>query len=206
MKNQPMIISQIAAVCIILFMHSGCSEKKTMASQLEAKPPVALNFNGFESQIKWGEHLVITAGCNDCHTPKKMSPFGSVLDSARWLSGRPADMPPIAIDRKEIESKGLAVTSDLTEWVGPWGVSYAANLTPDPTGIGSWDEYQFIYSLREGKAKGVPGSRNLLPPMPWQNYGQMTDDELKAMFAYLKSVKPVQNLVLPPLPPVSMAN
>ena len=207
MKNQLSIIV-VCAFSIGFLMLSQCTEKKSDANQMNAKviPPEKPNFNGFESQIKWGEHLVIITGCNDCHTPKKMTDHGPVLDSTLWLSGHPSEMPLIDINRKEIEGKGLAVTSDLTEWVGPWGISFAANLTPDATGIGNWDEEQFIYALREGKAKGLPGSRSLLPPMPWEMYMHMTDDEMKAIFSYLKSLKPINNLVPIPIPPVSMVN
>jgi hypothetical protein len=101
-----------------------------------------------------------------------------------------------------MEGKGLAVTNDLTAWVGPWGISYAANLTPDETGIGNWSEQQFIKAIREGKLKGMDGTRPLLPPMPWQEFGQMKDEELKAIFAYLKTIKPVNNVVPPAAPPV----
>jgi hypothetical protein len=199
-------IMGLSACVITAFLFSKCQEKRSIISQATAETAVRSDFNGFESQIKWGEHLVIIGGCNDCHTPKKMSAFGPVLDSALWLSGHPAGMPPIDINRKEIESKGLAVTFDLTEWVGPWGVSYAANLTPDVTGIGTWSEDQFILCLRKGKFKGLEGSRDLLPPMPWQMSGQMTDNELKAVFAYLKSIKPIANLVPMPKAPESMIN
>ena len=207
MKNQLSIIVACASFAIILVI-TQCSEKKTDGSQMAALAdvPEQPDFQGFESQIKWGEHLVIIGGCHDCHTPKKMTAFGPVLDSALWLSGHPANMPRIDIDRKEIESKGLAVAMDLTEWVGPWGVSFTANLTPDPTGLGSWSEEQFIYCLREGKLKGNPGSRTLLPPMPWNMIGQMTDNEMKAVFAYLKSIRPISNLVPVPIPPTSVAN
>ena len=52
---------------------------------------------------------------------------------------------------------------------------------------------------REGKYKGLDGSRPLLPPMPWPNFAQMTDEDLKAVFAYLKSTKPVRNIVPTPI-------
>jgi hypothetical protein len=105
------------------------------------------------------------------------------------------------INRKELETKVVVVNLLLTEWSGPWGVSYTANLTPDDTGIGSWSEEQFFKAIRHGKFKGLDGSRTLLPPMPWEMYRHMTDGELSAIFAYLKSIKPVNNLVPPPLPP-----
>jgi mono/diheme cytochrome c family protein len=207
MKNKLSIII-LFAFSIVLLMLSQCNEKKPDSSQMNSKAssPEKPNYHGFENQLEWGEHLVIIGGCHDCHTPKKMTVRGPVLDSALWLSGHPSDMPLIDINRKEIEEKGLAVTSDLTEWVGPWGISFSANLTPDPTGIGNLDVEQFIYALREGKAKGIPGSRSLLPPMPWEMIGHMTDDELKAVFAYLKSLKPINNLVPMPIPPTGMNN
>ncbi|MDZ7607757.1 MAG: diheme cytochrome c-553 [Cyclobacteriaceae bacterium] len=205
MKTNFKIIG-LSACLITVVLFSKCQEKKSIISQATAGSAMHSDFNGFESQVKWGEHLVIISGCHDCHTPKKMSAFGPVLDSALWLSGHPASMPPIDINRKEIESKGLAVTSDLTEWVGPWGVSYSANLTPDATGIGTWSEEQFILCLRKGKYKGLEGSRTLLPPMPWPMVGQMTDNELKAVFAYLKTIKPIVNLVSMPKAPESMIN
>lgn len=197
MKKTLLIL--IPAVCFIAFALFQCA-KKTPSQRGETYSLKAV-FNGYESQIKWGEHLVTIGGCDDCHTPKKMTEQGPVPDMSIRLSGHPANMPEIDINRVDIQRKGLAVTQDLTEWVGPWGVSYTANLTPDPNGIGNWTEEQFFIALREGKAKGIRGARSLLPPMPWEGIGQMTDDEIKAVFAYLKSLKPINNLVPPPMTP-----
>lgn len=194
--------TKLSALCFILisciFLFSQCSDTGKDKNSL----PKA-SYGGFDSQIKWGEHLVTIGGCNDCHTPKKMTPQGPVPDESLMLSGHPEKMPAPDVDRKEMESKGLIVTQDLTAWVGPWGISYAANITPDATGIGSWQESNFITALREGKFKGMPSARNLLPPMPWQLFKEMSDDEIKAIFAYLKSIKPVKNIVPQPEPPVS---
>ena len=159
-------------------------------------------FGGFATQEAWGEHIVLIAGCHDCHTPKKMGPNGPELDMSLMLSGHPAGMPIPPVDRKEAESKGLIVTQTLTSWVGPWGVSYAANLTSDPSGIGNWKESNFITAIRKGKFKGIETERDLLPPMPWQMFNNMSDDELKAIFAYLKSTKPIENVVSQPSQPV----
>lgn len=149
-------------------------------------------FGGFASKELYGEHLVTICGCNDCHTPKKMTNRGPEPDSSLWLSGHPAGMPPPKVDRADMAKRGLAVTDFLTAWVGPWGTSYAPNITGDETGIGAWSEKQFITCIREGKLKGL--TRPLMPPMPWQFYKAMTDDELKAIFAYLKSTKPINNV------------
>ena len=167
------------------------------------KETLTLAFGGFENQVKWGEHLVTVSACHDCHTPKKMTAQGPDIDSSLLLSGHPSQLDAPDVNRQELESKGVIATSDLTSWVGSWGISYTANLTSDATGIGNWKEEQFIYAIREGKMKGLAGSRPMLPPMPWQMYRNMTDDELKAIFAYLKTTKPIHNIVPQPTPPLS---
>jgi hypothetical protein len=131
-----------------------------------------------------------------------MTAMGPVPDTSLLLSGHPSKIPFPDVNRKEIESKGLAVTSDETAWAGPWGISYADNLTPDATGVGSWPKDQFFTAIREGKWKGMKNNRDLLPPMPWQDFRNLTDNELSAVFAYLKSIKPIQNVVPPATPPV----
>ena len=176
---------------------------QTSTPQLRDSSGNAGDYGGFKSQVAWGGHLVQIIGCNDCHTPKKMTPQGPVPDESLLLSGHPSNRPAPDVNRKEMESKGLAVTNDLTAWVGPWGISYAANLTPDGTGIGNWDYPQFERAIREGKFMGSENGRQLLPPMPWQEFSNMTDGELRAIFAYLKSIKPIRNLVPTGEPPVS---
>lgn len=128
--------------------------------------------------------------------------MGPEEDTSLLLSGHPAKVPPPDVDRNAMETKGLVVTQTLTAWVGPWGISYAANLTSDTTGIGMWSEDQFMYAIRNGKLKGFKGSRDLLPPMPWRAFRNLNDDELKAIFAYLKSTKPIVNMVPQPAAPV----
>ena len=188
-----------------VFFLTQCSDNKS-SENTSKKDTVLVGTNpngGYESQVKWGEHLVTSIGCGDCHTPKKMSPMGPVDDSSLLLSGHPSHMPPPDIDRKMIEGKGLGVTNTLTAWVGPWGISYAANLTSDSTGIGMWTEEQFMTALRMGKWKGMAANRDLLPPMPWQSFRHLSDDEIKAIFAYLKSTPPIKNIEPPAAPPVS---
>jgi mono/diheme cytochrome c family protein len=195
MKKVTTVISITVATAI--FMFSGCSENKSGGDETKKDSTATINTanGGYESQAKYGEHLVRIAGCNDCHTPKKMGQAGPEPDFSLALSGHPAKMPAPNVDRKDVESKGLVVTNDLTAWVGPWGISYAANITSDSTGIGNWSESQFIVCLREGKWKGIAGNRDLLPPMPSQSsFKYMTDDELKAIFAYLKTTTPVNNV------------
>lgn len=193
----------IAGISIVL-VFSQCADKED-EDKTTTSTSQKTEYGGYETQEKWGEHLVIIGGCHDCHTPKKMTDRGPVLDSSLALSGHPAQMPPPDVNRKEMESKGLAVTGTLTAWVGPWGISYTANLTSDATGIGGWEESNFFTAIREGKYKGISSSRSLLPPMPWEMYRHMTDDELRAIFAYLKSTKPIKNVVPAAVPPTSAA-
>jgi hypothetical protein len=180
----------------------SCNGSNT-SSDTASTDSVAFKNGGFPDQIAYGHHLVEIIGCNDCHTPKKMTAIGPVPDTSLMLSGHPASMPAPNVNRNEMESKGLVVTNDLTAWVGPWGISYAANLTPDESGIGNWSEAQFIRAIREGKSKGLENGRQLLPPMPWQEFSLMKEEELKAIFAYLKSIRPINNVVPAPAPPVT---
>jgi hypothetical protein len=150
--------------------------------------------------IKRGEYLVTVLGCNDCHSPKKMTPTGPVIDSALMLSGYPSSRPITKVN-KATAGPWILFEPDLTAAVGPWGMSFTANLTSDDTGLGTWTEEQFFTAIRKGKYMGMVGSRNLLPPMPWEAYRNMQDGDLSSIFAYLKSLKPVKNIVPPPIPP-----
>lgn len=201
MKKKLTVLFIVCASCMLMFLQ--CADEGTTPETSSTDSVKADDFGGYASQAKWGEHLVRICACNDCHTPKTMTDHGPEINWDLMLSGHPANAPELQVNRKEMESKGLAVTGDLTTWVGPWGVSYTANLTPDSSGILAWKEEQFVYAIREGKFKGLPDSRPMLPPMPWQEYKNMTDGELKAIFAYLKTIKPISNIVPPPKPPVS---
>ena len=155
-----------------------------------------------QALIKRGEYLVNFGGCNDCHTPKLMTPKGPQPDSAKLLSGHPstAKLPEIPSGIIGPEKWGALTTNDLTAWVGPWGISFAANLTPDArTGLGGWTEEMFIKTMRTGKHLGV--GREILPPMPWFALAALTDEDLKAIFGYLHSIKPIENEVPQPIPP-----
>jgi len=155
-----------------------------------------------EDMVKRGDYIMITAGCHDCHSPKKFGPHGEMmLDSSKLLSGHPENMPLPPVNVKSLEpGQWMSLSGDLTAFVGPWGMSYTANLTPDSaTGIGAWNESQFINALRKGQHLG--NGRPIMPPMPWEFIAKMTDDDLKAVFAYLKSLPAVKNAVHPPYSP-----
>lgn len=155
-----------------------------------------------DSLIRKGEYLVAIMGCDDCHSPKKMGPNGLELDMALRLSGYPSQRPLPPIDTNVLKNGWVTLTGDLTGAVGPWGASFAANITSDETGIGNWTEEQFKKTITQGKWKGMDNSRTLLPPMPWQNYRNLKQEDLSAIFAFLKSTKPVKN-VEPPVQPLS---
>ena len=135
--------------------------------------------------IARGKFLNQVLGCAECHTPRGRD---GKPDMAYFMAGhRAADPAPAWDAAQEAKGIGMLVSSSGTAYAGPWGVTYARNLTPDPTtGIGKWNEDAFVYVLREGTLK---------PPMPNLLYGNLSDDDLKAIFAYLQSVPPVKNLV-----------
>jgi hypothetical protein len=154
------------------------------------------------ARVERGRYLVTVGGCNDCHTPLKMGPTGPEPDMDRMLSGHPESFPIDAGITPVSDQWNVAGAASGTAFSGPWGVSFTANLTPDQnTGLGIWTEDMFIRTLRTGRHMGV--SREILPPMPWSNYGKMTDEDLKAVYAFLRSIRPVHNRVPEPLPPVA---
>jgi len=153
------------------------------------------------SRVERGKYLVTIGGCNDCHTPLKMGLKGPEPDMARMLSGHPESFEITAGTRPASGQWMMTAAVTGTAFSGPWGVSFAANLTPDQnTGLGIWTEDMFIRTIRTGKHMGA--SRDILPPMPWPMYRNATDEDLKSIYAFLRSIRPVHNRVPTPLPPV----
>jgi hypothetical protein len=151
--------------------------------------------------IERGKYLVKRGGCTGCHTPKVFPASGFVWDTTRLLSGHPADYELPDIDRNRIcYGEWFPFDGCSTVAVGSWGIIFAANLTPDKdTGLGNWTEEMFINAIRIGKHQG--SGRHILPPMPWFVFALLPNKDLKAIFAYLKSLKPVNNPVPAPIPP-----
>ncbi len=116
-----------------------------------------------------GRYLATAVGdCTGCHSS------GKNPDDPMWLAGY--------------------TTADAGQpfLIGPFK-TYAANLTPDAeTGIGKWSADELFNALRTGKD---PEGHYLCPPMPWPTFRNMTDDDLHALVAYLRSLKPVHNVV-----------
>ena len=155
--------------------------------------------------LERGEYLLTIMDCDACHTPKTLTPQGPVPDMTRRLSGYPSGQPLPAINKAEITpDKWVLFTGDLTAAVGPWGVSFGANLTPHETGIGNWSFENFKTALREGKHKGLENGRPLLPPMPWQTYRNLTDEDMRALFEVIQKLPPVDNVVPAPIPPTEI--
>jgi len=129
-----------------------------------APQPVAGAINSPDSsdRLKWGGYLINLAGCIDCHTP---------MDRGQPLPG--------------MEFAGGQV------FTGKWGKTVSANITPDASGIGYYDEALFIQVLKTGYVK----ARKLDALMPVEQYSRLTDEDLKAMFAYLRTMKPVKHRV-----------
>ncbi len=183
----------------VLLLIAGCQQAGQPAA---GETKVAAASVPEQSPVERGKYLVTIGGCNDCHTPKKMGPSGPEPDMSRELSGHPSIEKLARIPAGLIapDKWGAVTNNHLTAWAGAWGVSFAMNLTPDKaTGLGSWTPEMFVSALRTGKHQGT--GRAILPPMPWNWYRNMTDDDLRAMFAYLQSLPPVNNAIPEPLPP-----
>jgi hypothetical protein len=145
-----------------------------------------------QSPVGRGEYLVNIMGCNDCHTP--MGPDGRPQTQFK-LAGHPPGAPVATSPGGPFGSFALTNTS----WAGPWGVSFSRNLTPDAdTGLGTWTEADFIKAMRTGHK---PNGAVMLPPMPWPAYAHATDEDLQALWAYLRSLAPIKNAVPNNLPP-----
>lgn len=156
---------------------------------------------GNQAEIKRGAQLVEFGGCKDCHVPFKMGPKGPERDEARGMSGHPADLRSAA--QPPLDAYwNWAGSATMTAFVGPWGTSYSANLTPDKeTGIGAWRVGDFIQAMRTGKHLGA--GRPIVPPMPWQAVGSLSDKDLQAIYAYLMSRPAVNNRVPDYTPPAA---
>lgn len=193
-------IIKMLSLLAVLFLLSYCTGNKDQTSE-NNQGTVSDTGMSDKQLAEKGAYLVMTSGCHDCHSPKKMGEKGPEIDENIMLSGYPANRPIMKANKDALKTGWALMTLDLMHSVGPWGASFSANLSSDPTGIGNWTEEQFKKALTQGKFKGMDGGRMLLPPMPWQNFSVMEDDDIKAIFAFLKSTKPIQNVVPAPIPP-----
>lgn len=197
MKKITIMLGIVAIICATSII--ACNSDKAQSPNNEGIADMSATVSQ-DSLVNRGKYLVTIMGCNDCHSPKKMGPMGPEPDSALMFSGHPSAQP-VADANPETLKSWVLFSPDLTAFKGPWGTSFAANISSDATGIGNWSEAQFFKAIREGKYKGMDNTRPLLPPMPWPQYRNATDEDLRAIFAYLKSTPPIENRVPAPLPP-----
>jgi hypothetical protein len=193
-------LSVIALGTILVFTIASCKNEKHEYNEISDES----TFLNDENEINRGKYLVGIMGCNDCHSPKRMGENGPEIIPELMLSGYPSDRPIVNFDSKLLKEGFGIFYHDLTAAAGPWGISFAGNLTPDATGTGNWTQEQFKTAMTKGRFKGLENARMLLPPMPWPNYTEMTDEDLRAMFKYLQSINPVSNIAPPPVGPENM--
>jgi len=188
------------SMVFISIMHIlSCADAQKQSERSESIADSAL-----ESTLERGAYLVKIMGCNDCHSPKRVGPNGPEIIPELMLSGYPSDRPVVEFKDPLIKTGFAMFYPDLTAAAGPWGISFAGNLTPDESGIGNWSEEQFKKAFTQGKFKGLDNGRMLLPPMPVENYRDIKAEDVTAIFQYLKSIKPVKNVVPAPIPPTEM--
>jgi len=132
--------------------------------------------NAQSDQVARGKYLVTIMSCTDCHTPGY---FLGKPDNARFLGG-----------------------SDVGFKIPP-GVFHGPNLTPDKeTGLGNWTDEQIVTAIRTGKR---PDGRELVPVMPYHAFAHLTDPDVKAIVAFLRTIPAVKNKVPGPFGPKEKA-
>jgi len=186
----------VGLAAVIAIATGACDRRAPESSAQSSEVATAVA----ESPLDRGRHLVTVLACNECHTPFAMGPNGPAPDMTRMLSGHPESLvmpPPPQLP----PGPWLTISSATnTAYAGPWGVTYAPNLTPDQnTGLGIWTEEMFVTAMKTGKHMGT--SRTIQPPMPWQAYGQLPEADLKAIYTYLRSIPPIVNRVPEYQPP-----
>lgn len=211
MKHQPSLqnvqviarrsLLVLLVACLSIFFSCKNKEYEKTPEKTEKAEKKEMSKDDY---VKRGEYLVTSIGCGDCHSPKQMSNRGPMVIDSLKLSGYRQDSKLPPLDQTNINNGWMLMNTDFTAAAGSWGVSFAANLTSDDTGIGNWSLDQFKTAMKMGKFKGMKDGRELLPPMPWPNFAHLTDEDLEAIYSYLQSTKPVSNAVPAPIPPTKM--
>lgn len=201
MKSKTLQITVV--IMSVMAVIAACSEAGGNKTELKKEDISTIRKKEKDELIARGQYLVTVALCNDCHSPKIMTPHGPILDSSRLFSGFPSEKGiPTLSEALAKDQNWVKMSQDVTAFAGPWGMTFAANLTPDEaTGIGNWTEDVFIKTLRTGKHLGQEGGRPVMPPMPWEMVAKMTDEDLSAVYSYLMSLPAINNRVPAPIPP-----
>jgi len=131
--------------------------------------------------VEYGKYIYTASACNDCHTQKDK---GKIIPGKEYAGGM--------------------------EFNTPMGLIKTANISPDmETGIGSWSKEQFIQRFKNYDPSIAPLNKvkmgDFNSVMPWSMYAGMTEEDLGALFEFLKSVKPVNNKVVHFAPPKKQA-
>src|SRR4029450_12383476 len=153
-------VAVMSACLPIAVAISGCNQPPAAQPATPATPAAAAA--PAQTPAERGKVLVTVGGCHDCHSPKKIGPGGPEPDMSRALSGHPQDVKVTAEFKAPKGSPYPIHTIDhLTAWSGAWGVSFAANLTPDPDTGMSMPERSFLAAMKSGAHLG--SSRPILP-------------------------------------------
>lgn len=136
--------------------------------------------------IAQGKYLATVSGCIGCHTPLQAQ-----FTDPNNIST--ADRVTLSLSARDALDTSRLLAGGQTFNLGPAGVLFTANLTPDPdTGIGKWTDKELKDSIRTGMSKG---GRMQHPIMPYRTYNNLAEADLDAIVAYLRSVPPVKNSV-----------
>lgn len=120
--------------------------------------------------VEYGQYITVSASCYDCHTKQEKGKF----IGEDYAGGMEFKLP----------------TGDIVR---------TPNITPHESGIGNWSEKMFVNKFKMYADSGYvhqtvqPGEYQ--SPMPWTMYGGMKEEDIKAIYAYLRTVKPVDNFV-----------
>jgi mono/diheme cytochrome c family protein len=160
-------LTAICSVVVLVTWLSACKDKKS-------ETPVSGTSDSAKQVLARGEYLAVTvAGCIDCHSKRDFNKFsGPVVPGTEGGGGMLFD-----------------------EKIGLPGKIYAKNITPDnETGIGTWSDDDIIKAMTQGINKN---GDTLFPIMPYPHLNRMAKDDVQAIIAYLRTLKPIRNKVQP---------
>jgi mono/diheme cytochrome c family protein len=204
LKNKTLTLT-IVALSVVATI-AACSDAGSKETETKKEDITEVRQKEKDELIARGKYLVTVSGCNDCHSPKIMTQLGPVPDSTKLMSGYPSERGIPTLSEAIAKDKSwMKMSPDATVFVGPWGITFGVNLTPDETtGIGNWTEDVFVKTIRTGKHLGQEGGRPVMPPMPWYMIAKMTDEDLSSVYHYLMSLPAIKNQVPAPIPPTEI--
>jgi mono/diheme cytochrome c family protein len=201
MKSKTLQITVV--VLLVMAIIAACSDAGSNDKETKKDDISTIRKKEKDELIARGKYLVTVSGCNDCHSPKIMTPMGPIPDTTRLMSGYPSEKGiPTLSEALAKDQSWVKMSHDVTAFAGPWRMTFGANLTPDEaTGIGNWTEEVFVKTIRTGKHLGQEGGRPVMPPIPWYMIAKMTDEDLSSVYQYLMSLPAISNRVPAAIPP-----